>query len=333
MPHGDINQTLRNVLHILRQLQTRRSVSRQDLVDELQRSERTIRRYLNTLMSAGFDLDTDEDGNLTGRIRLRPDRDHDLPLEMISLTRQELILLYLQLSGIQQVGDAEMRSALMEKVRNAMGGEQIDFRQLTEMLLSHERAFKSYDSPGMRAIISDLLEALYWSGVCELRYQTPADDQPRDYVVEPYRLLEFDGGLYCCCHVTATGQTRLFAVERICWLERRESWFERIPEVEKSIDRHLSDAFRIIDDGETLRVRLRFRKDQVPYVAERVWHPSQRLQKHRDGSATLQFEASGRFEIVRWILGWGDACRVIAPTVLKTEVSELLDSALVQYSD
>ena len=48
------------------------------------------------------------------------------------------------------------------------------------------------------------------------------------------------------------------------------------------------------------------------YAAERTWHPTQTITRHKDGSLTLAFTASGRIEIERWIRGWGEECEVVS---------------------
>ena len=46
---------------------------------------------------------------------------------------------------------------------------------------------------------------------------------------------------------------------------------------------------------------------QRPGVRERLWHPSQTLEDHADGSLTLTLRVADTFEVKRWILGWGAA--------------------------
>ena len=82
-----------------------RTVTIKDLAIECDRSVRQIKRYLDVPTLAGFDLDADENGNLTGRIRLCGERGSPNPLELITLTRADLIHFYPLASGIRQTGD------------------------------------------------------------------------------------------------------------------------------------------------------------------------------------------------------------------------------------
>jgi len=42
-----------------------------------------------------------------------------------------------------------------------------------------------------------------------------------------------------------------------------------------------------------MRVVLQLRKDETPYVRERIWHPTQRLKELADGGLRLSFRAGG----------------------------------------
>jgi predicted DNA-binding transcriptional regulator YafY len=45
----------------------------------------------------------------------------------------------------------------------------------------------------------------------------------------------------------------------------------------------------------------------------------------------LRFRAGGQFEIVGWILGWGDAAEVLASSKLRDHVGTILSSAVARY--
>jgi predicted DNA-binding transcriptional regulator YafY len=69
------------------------------------------------------------------------------------------------------------------------------------------------------------------------------------------------------------------------------------------------------------------------YVKEREWHPSQQIKDLRDGRVELAFTAGGEFEIIRWILGWGDAAEVVRPRRVRERVQSALRHALSRYAE
>jgi hypothetical protein len=52
------------------------------------------------------------------------------------------------------------------------------------------------------------------------------------------------------------------------------------------------------------RVVLRFNKGIVDIVKERIWHPSQKITRHRDGSLRLEMIVIVSEELKRWVASW-----------------------------
>lgn len=75
-------------------------------------------------------------------------------------------------------------------------------------------------------------------------------------------------------------------------------------------------AFGVTSDT-PMRVVLQFRKDEVPYVRERIWHPTHRLKELPGGELRLSFQAGGVIEILRW----GSAATVLQPRRLRQWVT------------
>ncbi len=124
----------------------------------------------------------------------------------------------------------------------------------------------------------------------------------------------------------------LLSVERICTINPEDTPFAKDPAMLQRIEARRQRAFGIIDDDEELSVTLKFTAAQAPYVRERVWHPSQSLEEREDGALLLRFQASGEFEIMRWILGWGSEVEVIEPLALRQALAQRLQTAARQYA-
>ena len=45
----------------------------------------------------------------------------------------------------------------------------------------------------------------------------------------------------------------------------------------------------------------------------------------------VRFRAGGVFEILRWVLGWGDAAEVMRPPALRRGIAAMLRSAVRTY--
>ncbi|MBI4013470.1 MAG: WYL domain-containing protein [Candidatus Rokubacteria bacterium] len=163
---------------------------------------------------------------------------------------------------------------------------------------------------------------------CRVEYLAPGRDAPKTFPYDPYRLLSVQGGMYCIGKVPAYANLVTLAVDRIRMIALTDERFEPDPGFDPK--RHEAEAFGIVWER-PMRVVVRFRADQAPYVREREWHPSQRVRTLRDGRLELRVHAGGTLEIVRWVLGWGGAAEVVRPARLRQLVQAALGSALAGY--
>ena len=309
---GDTLASLRTVFDILVRLQSgsQQGVSIANLAEEQGISTKQVRRYLDVLEEFGVGFEADDRGNRAKPLRITTVRRNQPPFNALFLDREELMLLYSHLAGLHHAGNPEIRDRLWDKVTHNLGVEPVSSLQLHGAIGNFDKAYKSYDDK--RTIIADLLSALYGNHPCQALYRKANNQELDPYDIEPYELIEFDGGLYVFCRVISHGDVRMLAVERFQSLTVDPNKnFLRDPKVLGTIRMRKEQAFRIIWDTHLYQVKLRFNHKVSFYVAERIWHPSQKIKMHENGDLTLEFTASGRVEIERWINSWGEECEVL----------------------
>jgi predicted DNA-binding transcriptional regulator YafY len=195
------------------------------------------------------------------------------------------------------------------------------------VMLWQQRGEKDYSTH--QATIKVLVEGILRRRRCRIRYRSPAAAAPKSFEYDPYRMLSVQDGLYCLGKTSTHAEITMLAVDRVVSIRLTDTPFKVAPDFDPR--RYERDAFGVIWD-EPMDVAIRFRSDQAPYVAERVWHPTQVVEPQTDGGLILRFRAGGKFEIVRWILGWGYAAEVLAPVELRHEVGGVLAAAAAVYS-
>lgn len=140
----------------------------------------------------------------------------------------------------------------------------------------------------------------------------------RKYTLEPYHLVSYHGNWYVLARRPGLCNLATFAISRIRQIEYTDEFFD----VDASFDvkEHLRKAFGIASGSQVLRVRLLFTKNVATYIQERIWHPTQKLVKKRNGCVELILETAGWKELVRWILSWQPDVKVLAPKKLRERV-------------
>ena len=67
-------------------------------------------------------------------------------------------------------------------------------------------------------------------------------------------------------------------------------------------------------------------------IAEKVWHPSQKLTRKRDGSIVLEMTVAGLDEIASWVLSWGPMAKVLGPVELRNDILQVMKEIACRYS-
>jgi predicted DNA-binding transcriptional regulator YafY len=199
-------------------------------------------------------------------------------------------------------------------------------RQVGKVYGPFVRARKSYEGSGQ--IIDDLNRALVEHKVCRVTYLTPGAKASKTYAIEPLRVFYYRGGLYLICRVPAHDQLITQAVERIKGLALTEEEFA--PPEGSVVEERLSHSFGVYYE-EPFDVAIWFSAAQAPYIRERVWHPSQRIEEQAGGSLILRMHVGGQIELKAWILSHGPEARVVEPESLREQVLADLRASLRRY--
>jgi predicted DNA-binding transcriptional regulator YafY len=315
------------MLGILKALTDGGRVTVPGLAARFRTTRQSIYRDLRGLESLGIPVVGDERGGHGGVLRLAPGFRPALPLA--PLTRPELLALAWAAKerGTRQPFKDSLAMALLKLQAILDRREADELTALDGTVSGDERGGK--DLSAHQGTLLRLVQAIVARRRCLVEYQAPGRDRPRRFPYDPYRLRAVQGGIYAVGRVPAYPKDIApLALERIRSVEVLEETFTVSSDFDPK--RYEAEAFGVAW-GTPMTVVVRFRADQAPYVKEREWHPTQRFRMLADGRLEMTFRAGGAFEIVRWILGWGDAAEVIRPAHLRRSVVDILSAALNPY--
>jgi len=297
------------------------------LVDELECTRRTLYRDLDALRYSGFPvIDEKRDGRVfykfidkygLGDAPFTPDEVVALALSSDLLSVLEGTLFY-----------DSIQSALA-KLRSNLGPEVAEYLDsLRNSLRVIPEPHKSYSES--RETLRVLHQSVLRQRRVRISYRSASSGgQQSRRELDPYRVWYRSGGLYVVGFDHQSGELRTFAIERIGDIELLEAPFEIREDFD--FDQFVASAFGVISDTAT-PLCIRFAPSVVPYVEERTWHPSQRLQPNDDGSLDLWLEVGSTAELRQWILGFGANALVLEPESLREEIAQELRAASANYS-
>lgn len=284
---------------------------------ELGVGKRTIQRDIAVLETAGFPV-VSEARNGTAWWHFMEGFHVEAP---VSLTLIEQMALYFSkglLKPLEGTPIYESLSSALQKVGAALPPQSFQFLRGLDQAVSVQTAgFKDYSQS--REVLDTLTRSVRHKFTTRINHRTLGFEKGIDRDVDPYRLWYVNHGIYLVGHDHRSGEIRAFAVERIASAKATNRRFE-LPE-DFDFEKMTETAFNLIW-GEPQEVKIRFSREQAPYVQERTWHPSQKIERRPDGSIDLTMRVGNLWEIKRWLTGWGADAHVLQPESLRDEINE-----------
>jgi predicted DNA-binding transcriptional regulator YafY len=319
---------------ILRDLESSRRLTIDDLAGRTGVTTRTIRRDLEALQEAGFPLfDEVHEGKRYWTLEQRPFR----RLDDTGFNLAELSALYFT----RTLAECLAATPFQQDVRNA-------FDKLATALTPGMRQFldrlplaiQAKADPGVREArrpgdrpdskpdprVAQLLDATLHHRRIEMRYHSFSSNREKAYGVEPQRLVFAQGALYLLAFVPEYGELRTFSVDRILGLSLTEDRFEPKDLAEDAFAHSLG-----VHHGTPEAIEILFEPHMSRHIRGRIWHPSQQIEERPDGGLLLRLTVSIDWALKSWILGFGALARVVAPAHLTEQILEEVERTRGRY--
>jgi predicted DNA-binding transcriptional regulator YafY len=298
----------------------------EEIAADLKISVRTVFRDLATMQEAGLPFTSERIG---GQTRYYLSRDAGA-ITQLGIGPSELLALYLSQGILSQLKGTifqESIDRLLEKINAIFPDKAKDyFQELESAILIELFTKRNYQKKAKE--IGAVLNTLRNRNTLKMNYFSP-NRGGLERSVDPYSLWVMGDSLYLIgfCHLN--NEIRTFLIDRISKAVPTKKPFK----IKEGFDlkKYTGESFRVMRSGEKQTFELLFKPELVYIIGERIWHPSQKIIKHPDGSLTLTFESLGFDEIKSWVLSFGQAVKVIKPQKLRDEVRKSARQMLDQY--
>jgi predicted DNA-binding transcriptional regulator YafY len=288
-------------------------------------SIKTVRRDINDLRKLGFPIF--ERGAPHERKTLYLDNRGFISFK---LTYDEAFALLVNRLGNPFIAGTlfgQSASNAYQKIEGSLGPIERDY--IRRMLPRVRRNAVGGDYSKHSDVIETLTLCIEDSKSSEIVYQSPRRTEPSVYSIYPYGLVEHRGTLYIVGYSERHQEIRTWKIDRMLSAQMTSTTFQ-IPS-DFDIDKYFAGAFAIYRGTIPTKVTVRFHGSATRYVKEKRMHPSQEIEPQDDGSVLVHFELTTLEEIRSWILSFGAAAEVIAPELLKLQVSEEINQMRKHY--
>lgn len=312
---------------IIRLIEARHGMTIDELAEETCVTRRTIHRDLNALHDAGYPLVSEREG--LQKVFRFISRFKDIP--PVSFTLQEIATLHLlrgQEGVLQGTPFEDELETVFHKIRSVLPPKvSAHLERMAGVALPLLQGKHDYSAHANT--LTQLMGALIHQNRLTLKYRASGRKQSSAYLVDPYTLAFYKGGIYLIGYAHNRKSLRTFAVERIAAVIMEKERFD-LPNDYQPEER-LRDAFGIVSES-AMDVIIRFSPTVADSVRGRIWHPSQQFKDTDDGGVELSFTAGGALEILSWVLSYGEHAEVIAPAELREKVAATVAGMAGMYS-
>lgn len=312
------NEQVVRILRILRDLDRVGGSDLYELAERYGTTTRTVRRDLDAIAESGIPL-TQEAGE-GSRKRWRLDTEAAARLANL-IEASHFLALRLAMEESTILRRNESLFAVMEdlagRIEKALGRKgREELRELDRCFFSWEK-FAWREAP--RELMWPLVGAITKRRACVVTYRAPSSgNTDRRFRVLPLRLIVHNGALYLHAWQAHFKTVLLLNLQRLHKLEVLDESEALPPEYDPEKLEH--SAFGIFIGKTTENYILKFDAFARPYIEERKWHPSEKLEPQPDGGVILSFQCTPSYEVTNWVASWREHVEVFEPKKLTHEL-------------
>ena len=274
------------------------------LAEDLGVSQRTVYRYMASLMSAGFPICYDPEKKTYAFVE-------GYSLRKTRLNPAEALALALAGSLLKPLGVTFEKAIENLKTKIASNSR-------------FEPVYLKIPHPATGIDISSLISIL--SSACterrlvHIEYRSMSSQELTSRDVEPYfQFLSLDGFWNLCAYCRMRDDWRVFALDRVVSLVEIDSYF--VPkEVNDDLKNRAFEGFGTYLDGQPTEIVVQFSPTIRTFVERAKWHPSQKNKNLSDGWLEVRFNTLGTEAVKYWLYRWIPHVRVVEPSGLREEM-------------
>lgn len=309
------NVQLLRILGMIRDLSAARTgVPIQDLRDRYGVTRRTVERDLTAIEAAGYVVETlaaPEPGKVRKRILAGSGGLH------LPVTADELAAARAGVAALEREAPATVAAALRMLVGRLEESQSMAVAVDADAL-AEAQGFVLQPGPVPTAdpgVVEALRTAILRCECVHVTYRKGGIEPAREYLAEPYGLL-YGGKGYLVWRGVEDGKWRKFALPYLDRVEPTGQTFTR--DLDFVLSDFVTEAFGVCRE-EPFEVVLRVLPEGMARLRQHRFHPTQTIEPHPDGGATVRFTASGLMEMCWHLFTWGDQARPVSPAALVRE--------------
>ena len=310
------------LIEMIQILRERPGLTIQELAEAVDRSERTVYRWLREISSClgarvvcrngGYHL---VEGGASGKVDLAP---------------EELMALRLSLSSSPFAEGSPVKryaESAWDKIRKGVAWDKVE---VAETLAGSRVVSVTAQQVHLPEDLLDTLNrALDLHHRLRVVYRSQKSQRVGEYTIEPYALTFRRHSWYLLGYSPEHGRVIQMKLVRLVSAADTGETFE--PPSDFSVDDYFASSWEAWGGGDPVEVKVVFAPEVAQMIAEVKRHPTQKVYPQPDGSLIFEVTVSGFQEIAAWIMGFGKYAIVLQPEELREYVLDHAKGMLDSY--
>ena len=306
---------------------------RGDLVADLGLSnlhERTVRRDVEALQAAGFDIQNDQ----VERGKVYKLGQNNTGVHEIGISATELIalsigreLLYPLIGTQYWRGIESFWNKVQESVPNGVFDHYSRYRKTLYVFGSPRKSYEKQEG-----MLKTVHRAILEHRVVEIEYESVGKPVSRRRV-EPYGLAVYQSSIYVVAAAPEvedpSDRLRHWKLDRFHHATALDEYFKPDPSIDLS--EHLGKSIGIFSGEDPTLVRIKVGQRAAAWVREDPWHPEQKLELQDDDTSILTVPVSHPREVLPKVLSLGADAEVLEPASFREATAEAVQKMAASY--
>ena len=294
---------------------------------------RSVRRDLEALQAAGFDIDSQEiERGRVWKLGPRSRGTHKInasSTELMALSLGRELLLPLAGTPFWQ-GIESFWTKIRESLPAGVRKHYERYRQVLYVLGTPAKSYRKH-----QGILKTINRAILEHRVLAIEYQSLASDRPTKRSIEPYAIALYQSSLYIVGIPIGTDEDhpapfRHWKLDRFRKAIAEDEWFS--PRKDLDIERHLRESMGIFGGGKTRKFRVWVSGMAARFVLEDPWHPDQVITRKRDGSIELTVPGAHDLEVLPRVLALGPEAELLSPASSRRHLADMVQRMHQRYT-
>jgi len=315
------------MLHLINQHRLN-GISKGELATHFGVSKKTIARDITNLSSCGFPIYEDQDMDRANQVFYYFTEGYRLP--DYTLNYEDILSLSLASKLWEESGlvTSDSIKGILTKIETKLDKSILKFYRDVQKALISDGTGTLSDSDTVAEKLSLVLKAILNYKMIAFDYYSVQNQRHSHKEVSPLAVKYFNHNFYLAGYYKKIDQVIVFAINRMEKLKLSDK-----PQHEVDFDsRTYFDSGFGIYAGEVFPVKLQFFPPTSDYIAERMWHPSQKITRLKDKSLILEMPANSLSEMKKFVLSYGAKVKVLEPKELVEMVRAEIKRISLVYS-